>query len=401
MNEGRKGMNPKFNIQPISGVVETAFDSALLEAVFETILPGVQVLEPVSKEQGKIVDYRYVFVSKNDNDPLTLKWEGQLFLQKFPLAKKAGLDKLFTKVIETGHLLDEILRYTINGVDRWLHFKVQKFQNGLLISREDITEMKEAEETIKELNQSLISKNRELSLLNSELRTFNTVAANDYLDTLKNLYTSLEYIVVHEASNLSDSGKANVRRAQSAIQKMKLLTDDIISYSQINSPGEAKSRVDLNEIITAAMVNLNKKIKESNTDLRVGKMPEINGYPEHLTILLTHLLDNAIKFKKDNTDPVIEINAQVLMGGEIQFTDAQPDVFYDVITISDNGIGFNIEHAVKIFEMFYRGHEKTKYRGSGIGLAICKKIMAIHNGFIRAECNPECTTFHCYFPKEG
>src|SRR5215212_4593217 len=127
----------------------------------------------------------------------------------------------------------------------------------------DITQVKEAEDEIKELNKRLYTKNRELEAVNSELRTFSSIAANDYKSTLKNLYTLFEFILTNDAPQLSNSGRANLRRAQSAIQKMKLLTDDVISYSQIQIAEKDITTVDLNEIVDSARQKLDSRIKET------------------------------------------------------------------------------------------------------------------------------------------
>jgi signal transduction histidine kinase len=125
----------------------------------------------------------------------------------------------------------------------------------------------------------------------------------------------------------------------------------------------------------------------------------IHGYPFLLTVLFNHLIDNAIKFRNENSHPVIRIGCP---GADIANTNhpsAIPGTRYNHFTISDSGIGFDKTHAEDIFTIFYRLHPKGAYKGSGIGLAICRKIMDIHGGFIVAESNvAEGATFHCYFP---
>jgi signal transduction histidine kinase len=112
------------------------------------------------------------------------------------------------------------------------------------------------------------------------------------------------------------------------------------------------------------------------------------------------MLDNAIKFRSEHTVPVIQIKYSLLKGFSINHADADPKLKYHIISITDNGIGIDKIHFEKIFNVFYIAHERSKYKGSGIGLAICKKIMDIHEGFITAESTPENkgTTFNCFFP---
>ena len=365
----------------------------LLESVFETVSNGLQILEAVRDNKQRIIDFRFMFVNSNAylNNKRSL-FGGQ------PGIQDNALFQQLKKVIESGDPLDEMFRYVIDGADKWLHIRAQKFGDGLVISRSDLTGSKHAEASLMLLNRSLSSKNQELLALGSELKTFNTIAANDYNETLKNLYTCLEFIVSNDARNLSDAGKANLRRAQAAIQKMKLLTEDIIAYSNIHTE-EQLSRIDLNEVLVNVANTMTEKIRENQVTIVYSNLPNINGYPLLVTILFNHLIDNAIKFRKDEKHPVITITYHKAEGSDINHPAALKDVRYDVIAVVDNGIGFDAEEHDKIFTMFYRAKTKSKTKGSGIGLAICKKIMDLHKGFITSECNPECTTFLCYFPE--
>jgi PAS domain S-box-containing protein len=262
----------------------------------------------------------------------------------------------------------------------------------------DITEQSTSSQQIKQLNDKLTIKNRDLESMNVELRTFNRIAANDYKDTLQILYTNLEYIVSREARNLSDTSKANIRRAQSAVQKMKLLTEDINSYLELYETSMVLSMVDPNEILQHVIAILKRKIEQSEAVIETAKFPLLPSHPLLLSQLLSHLIDNAIKFRKLVSPPIIKIKYS--QADEINAVPgAIKNIPYGIISVTDNGIGFNEEEADHVFDLFYRVHDKSKYKGSGIGLSICKKIMAMHEGFITAEGNPAYgATFSCYFP---
>jgi light-regulated signal transduction histidine kinase (bacteriophytochrome) len=253
---------------------------------------------------------------------------------------------------------------------------------------------------INSLNEELIKRNRKLVSLNTELQTFTNIAANDYKETLKKLYTGMEHLISNDAKFLSNEGKANVRRAQSAIQKLKLLTEDIISYSTIQTlEPQSQEHVDLNEILLNVQKDLHQHILEGNITLDCGKLATITGYPFLISLLFNHLVDNAIKFRKDDESGRIEISCDEKMGREIDHPLASPNVKYCIITFSDNGIGFGKDNTEHLFIIFSRLHEKGKYKGSGIGLAIAKKIMEMHEGFITGEGIPgEGAVFRCYFP---
>ncbi len=356
-------------------------DKELLEALFDTISNEVYILEAEQDSDHIITGFRSLIAKKGthaDNGSL----DRELFDH-------------FVSVIRTGEPLNIIFQHG-NDQNRWYHIRAKKFNNGLIVQREDVTASKQAEEKIMQLNMALFAKNRKLEALSSELKTFNTIAANDYNETLKHLYNSMEFIINNDAKNLSDAGKANIRRAQAAIQKTKLLTDDIIAFSKIHSE-EQMTQVDLNETLAIVLNGLDEKIKVENAKIRLDKLPTITGYPPLVSLLFHHLISNAIKFRKKELDPVIDIRHSVKKGSEIEHSAALRDVTYDLISVIDNGIGFDPQEGEKIFTMFYRLHEKGKQKG-GIGLAICKKIMDLHGGFIVSECTPECTTFKCYFP---
>ncbi len=266
----------------------------------------------------------------------------------------------------------------------------------------DITDQVKLEEKIDALNENVLAANHHLAKVNLEMQTFTSIAANDYKETLKHLYTNLEYITTTEAKNLNHTARANIRRAQAAIQKLKLLTEDIIIYSSIKSLDGGKSQVNVNELLETIKTYVTKKIKEEDVQIDCANLPVLYGYPALLSLMFHHLIDNSIKFHQQGKKIIIHINCDSREGLTINNPLAVPGKKYDVISITDNGHGFNPEHATDIFKMFFRIPETRNHKGSGMGLAICKKIMDIHGGFITAESVPENgANFYCYFPSEN
>lgn len=259
----------------------------------------------------------------------------------------------------------------------------------------------EARLAIDDLDKQIKNKNRQLEALNSELKTFNSIATNDYSDTLRNLYTSLEYIVSHDAANLSNTGRANIRRAQASIQKMKLLTEDIISYTKLHEIDTNEKVVNLNTVLSDVLYDFGKKPEQYNAAIKADPLPSITGFPMLVSLVFHHLIDNAIRFGKEGVAPVINISAkELVIGDQVRHEAAQSSLKYHIITVADNGVGFSQQDSRRVFEMFSRlPNNSNKFRGSGIGLAVCKKIMGLHGGFITAESEPgKGSTFYCYFP---
>jgi signal transduction histidine kinase len=255
---------------------------------------------------------------------------------------------------------------------------------------QDITERKEIEVKLKESAEKIKAKNRELELLNNELKAFTTIAAYDYEDTLRTLYTNLEFIITKEAKNMSDAGKANLRKSQRAIQKMKLLTSDIVALSRIEAPHAKPSKVDLNDVVKQVSGEMEDKIAAADAVINSEFLPTISGFPQLLKLLFFHLFDNALKFRDPSHKTKINIAYHHHVG-----RNHQPS---HQICVIDNGIGFPPDENEKVFRMFYKAHER-QFRGSGVGLSICRKIVVLHGGSIKIESEPgKGTTVRCFFP---
>ena len=319
----------------------------------------------------------------------------------WPLAKK-----LVDTIRKNFEPIEEIIRIKLDHSYKTIQIKAAPFKNAkggvekMLGVDLDITITRQAAKKITELNRSLWAINREMNSLNTELKTFTGIAANDYSETLRHLYINLEMIVTNDARNLSNSGRANLRRAQGAIQKMKLTTDDLISFSRLHEIGSKENNLDLTNIVAKVVDDFRNQPGHSLVEINCDHLPSITGYPLLLFQMFHHLIDNAIKFRKSDKGHIVNITCKESVNG--QETDREmidKNVKYHVISVSDNGIGFPPAESEAIFQMFYRLHEKNKYKGSGIGLALCKRVMEMHGGFILAESRPdEGASFHCYFP---
>lgn len=308
--------------------------------------------------------------------------------------------------IETSFMpFEETLRIDVGGRVRTILVKAEPGTDEKSIPKQmlgvdmDITRSIEAAGKIRKLNHALKSKNRELESLNTEIKTFASVATINYKAPLATLYTSIEYIIKKDARQLSDSSKANLRKSQGAIQKMKLITEDIINYFGIGMRYSKMSVVNVNQLVRSVLVGLEPRIRNADAKIEVGELPDVQAVLSLMQLLFQYLIENAIKFRRDDVQPVIQIRACTGEGlpGESNNVDGES---YIAISIKDNGIGFRPEDQDKLFTMFGKLNDSNKYRGSGIGLAICKKIMEIHKGYIRGEGSPDKgATFTVYFPQ--
>jgi PAS domain S-box-containing protein len=293
---------------------------------------------------------------------------------------------------------------TKDGSYRWFRISERIFSRNadgqpekLIGIATDIHPQKLAEEESKNLTRQLFKKNRELKLLNNEIETIHNIASSEFRDILQTMYTCLEYVAVKDATHFSNVGKANIRKAQSYTQKLRLTMHDLTAYLQLNKVIDRKQNIDLNQVFHEAIHSLPKN--EFPYSISNTRLPWVKGNSMLLTLLFKNLLENAVKFRNENEIPAIKIH--YVKADEINFHPlALSDTPYHILSVKDNGIGFNKEEAERIFAIFYRIHG-NKYRGAGMGLAVCKKIMELHGGFVEADSLPEQgATFTCYFPEE-
>jgi signal transduction histidine kinase len=157
--------------------------------------------------------------------------------------------------------------------------------------------------------------------------------------------------------------------------------------------------IDLSEIVQGVIKDLNAKLEAARAIVHCQGLPALKGHPILLQILFNHILTNSIRFRHTIRPLVITISARELAADDIHHPAAIPDKPYLKVEIKDNGMGFDPADNEKVFEMFYQGHDKAKFKGSGMGLAIVRKIMDIHGGYVLADTVlGEGTCICCYFP---
>jgi len=180
---------------------------------------------------------------------------------------------------------------------------------------------------------------------------------------------------------------------------MQLLIGDIMTYSKTANMEKVYETVDLNVILLHVLEELGDNIDEKKAIVTSDELPSIIGIPFQIRQLFINLISNAIKFAKGTTNPVISITCEIVDGKEVEIESSNQELFYYAISFQDNGIGFEQEYSKKIFEVFQRLHSHQAYPGTGVGLAICKKVMAHHKGFITSESMPDAgARFILYFP---
>lgn len=236
-------------------------------------------------------------------------------------------------------------------------------------------------------NHILNQKNLELERSNKELIEFNYAASHDLQEPLRKIQTFISRVNEAEKNNLSDKGKEYLERIIKASTRMRVLIDDLLQYSRTNKSDALFEDIDLNEILEDVKSDFSEMILENNTTINAPILPHINGIPYQISQLFMNLIGNSIKYRKQNEDPIITITYEKVKTKEDNIPDESHSEFHKIV-FSDNGIGFEAEYAERIFLLFNRLHAKSEYPGTGVGLAICKKIISNHNGYIKAVGSP-------------
>jgi len=278
----------------------------------------------------------------------------------------------------------EFVLKTKNGKQKNVLTKAKVVRNSegkaikVLGITKDITVLKnlekERERTFKELNRS-----------NKELEEFAYVASHDLQEPLRKISTFTERLKNKFGGLLGVDGIMYLERIISSTENMRMLIDNLLEFSRTTRSSQAYARCDLNIIVKEVISDLELKIEETKADIQSSALPVIEAVPLEMKQLFNNLINNSIKFRKPESDPLITIQSSSLDREEQNRLHLPLDINYVKIEIQDNGIGFEAEYAERIFQIFQRLHGKAEYAGSGIGLAICKKIVDNHEGIIFGE----------------
>ncbi|HUQ65927.1 MAG TPA: ATP-binding protein [Flavitalea sp.] len=234
----------------------------------------------------------------------------------------------------------------------------------------------------------LENKVKELDRSNKELEEFAYIASHDLQEPLRKITSFSERLKEKLPSNLEPDVQLYLNRMLAATDNMRTLIDNLLEFSRTSRISEPFRRTDLNNVISEVRADLELKIEETSTTIKSDTLPVVDAIPLQMRQLFTNLFTNAIKFKGEDALPEIEIKSAELSDEEKEENHLNQNTKYYKINVKDHGIGFDQEFAMKIFQIFQRLHGKAEYPGSGIGLAICKKIVENHSGRIFAESEP-------------
>lgn len=250
----------------------------------------------------------------------------------------------------------------------------------ILLAIEDVT-------ILRETDARLAEQHRELQRSNAALDEYASIASHDLQEPLRKILTFGERLVASAGSTLEQEPRQHLDRILEAAARMRILIDDLLEYSQVSTRPQHVARTDLGAIAREVVADLDSAIADAGARVEIGHLPTLDADETQMRQLLRNLIGNALKYRRSDVPLVVELSCDTSRGP------------LHTISVVDNGIGFNPIYSEKIFKMFQRLHNRSQYKGTGIGLAICRKIAERHGGFITATgTSGEGATFRVALP---
>jgi signal transduction histidine kinase len=225
------------------------------------------------------------------------------------------------------------------------------------------------------MNAKLAQRASELARSNGELEQFAAIASHDLQEPLRKIRTFTEQLTVIESNHLTDKGRDYLQRTNAAAERMQMLIQDLLKFSRVASKGRPFALLELERVCREVLKDLDYEVEQAGAVVRLGKLPAVTADSLQMRQLFQNLISNALKFRLPGTTPEISIDASVTDG-------------IAAIIVRDNGIGFDPQYSRRIFRIFERLHSRSAYPGTGIGLALCRKIAERHGGTVTAESAP-------------
>ena len=400
---------------------QTQFEAAYYQSRYETSI----------KQTLAALDTLKKMVSDNPSQTSRLKLldsiirykiglTNQLLQMKTGRSDSTSIHQNLLQLIPARDSVQAVADRFINGEENLLHERDQKLNKAsalvsfidlivfiftglifILSYRMLVAELntrKENERKLKQYEEELQKKIQQLEISNEDLEQFAFIASHDLQEPLRKIQAFSDRLKVKYKTSLDGDGVEYIEKVQSASSRMSKMIKDLLEYSRLNEQKEIFEMVDLSKIMRTVLQDFEVNIQHKNASVKCFWLPAIEADAEQVSRLFSNLISNALKFTRTDVKPEIKISSEAVMGERID--GLIPNKKYYAIKISDNGIGFDEANLHKIFTLFKRLHGRSEYEGSGIGLAVCKKVVLYHKGRITAESSPGSgTTFIVYLPE--
>lgn len=268
--------------------------------------------------------------------------------------------------------------------------KIYEQQHELKVMRDllskEIKIRKEAQDNLEikiaERTKELVQKNEELELRNHELQQFSWVVSHDLNEPIRKIQIFIK-IIKDLYLKTDDKAIDYVNRTIKSAERMQTLITDLLAYSRLSAQVKPE-KTDLNEVLQEVLSDFDYLIENKNAEIRTNELPTVDSIPSQMRQVFQNLIGNALKFSGNETKPIIEITSEIIVDKSFD-SPTSPEGNFCRITVKDNGIGFDEIYLDRIFIIFQSLNDRQTYEGTGIGLAIAKKIIDKHNGLITAK----------------
>ncbi|HBU69002.1 MAG TPA: hypothetical protein DEE98_01315 [Elusimicrobia bacterium] len=352
-------------------------DTLVSKAYVDDVIDSMMDCLIVTETEGLIITINNAALNMLGYNKTELlgKSAGMLFensiLSRYILARKNGVNIETTIVSKFGKIIPVLFSCSVMNDKTGTPHRI-------VCNAKDITERKKTENALRMYN-------KQLKMSNRNLEDFAYIASHDLQEPLRKVKAFSDLIKSKYESLIDEKGLDYIDRMQKATERMQLLIDSLLSYSRISTKAQAFVLIDLNKVISEVLTDLEIRLNDTGGRVEVGKLTQIEADPVQMRQLFQNLIGNALKFHKPDVSPVIKVYEENIQRPH-EHLDNYSD--YTRIIVEDNGIGFDEKYSEKIFAIFQRLHTREEYEGTGIGLAVCRKIMDRHNGSITAQSTP-------------
>jgi PAS domain S-box-containing protein len=361
----------------------------LLEAVINVQPGGVVLYDPVREptadgQPGPIVDFTYVLVNETNSrvtGRAATELIGQRFKILFPSEDANLVFERMVAVAEQGDPQAWLLPYFNDGIQGWFQSSLIRHEGQVLFTFLDVSELKHQQ-------QALEVANLNLRRSNENLQQFAYVASHDLQEPLRKIQAFGDMLATKYKDVLDEPGQDMIRRMQASAKRMSMLIRDLLAYSRLSTHRVPYKQIALTDVVGRVLTDLELRIAETAAVIEVDDLPEVSGEPRQLEQLMLNLLGNALKFQRPGVAPHIRISSRRLPATAVPVGILPAEAgsrHYQEISVADNGIGFDEQYLDRIFQVFQRLHGVTSFVGSGVGLAICRKVVENHDGGITAR----------------
>lgn len=359
-------------------------EAEFYQSIVDHLPVGVFVLQ--AEEQAGPSNFRFIYANPASETLLGIprqRFIGKSLLEALPTALTTSLPEIYREVVHKQIIRDlGDIYYHGEGIQGYFRAQLSALSNdAILLVLHNVSEQKDIEEERKQTAIALEIYNRKLEASNRELEEFAYVASHDLQEPLRKIMAFGDRLRSKYSTVLDDVGRDYLLRMQNAAARMQSLISDLLNLSRISTRGQPFEPVDLQSIVTDVLRDLETTIEQQGGTVEVGTLPTLATDPVQMRQLFQNLIGNALKFHEAGSTPLVTITSQLEHGVHATYPRY-------TIAVADNGIGFDEKYIDRIFQPFQRLHGAQRYEGTGMGLAICRRIVERHGGAISATSQP-------------